>query len=158
MLAINDKWSFDTVAGGDSGGRGALFPLLLTDVFYPYFSSLTLSFTVPYILFSVKATMPLFAVLSARIVLKERQSRRVYLSLIPIITGVTIATFTEMSFDLNGLLSALLSTGVYAVLNVFVKKVLCFVSFLSRACWKLRMRNAVFNFWFVNCPELLKVD
>ncbi|VDK29992.1 unnamed protein product [Gongylonema pulchrum] len=66
---------------------------------------------------TVKATMPLFAVISARIVLNERQSKRVYLSLIPIITGVTIATFTEISFNVNGLLSALLSTGIYAVLN-----------------------------------------
>lgn len=67
--------------------------------------------------------MPLFAVFSARVVLKERQSKHVYLSLIPIVIGVAIATFTELSFDLGGLLSALLSTGIYSVLNVFVKKV-----------------------------------
>uniref|UniRef100_A0A0R3RWC7 TPT domain-containing protein n=1 Tax=Elaeophora elaphi TaxID=1147741 RepID=A0A0R3RWC7_9BILA len=73
---------------------------------------------------TVKATMPLFAVFSARIVLKERQTKRIYLSLVPIIIGVAIATVTELSFDLGGLLSALLSTGIYSVLNVFVKKVL----------------------------------
>uniref|UniRef100_A0A915Q005 Sugar phosphate transporter domain-containing protein n=1 Tax=Setaria digitata TaxID=48799 RepID=A0A915Q005_9BILA len=73
---------------------------------------------------TVKATMPLFAVFSARIILKERQSKYVYLSLIPIIIGVSVATFTELSFDLGGLLNALLSTCIYSILNVFVKKVL----------------------------------
>lgn len=69
--------------------------------------------------------MPLFAVFSARIVLKERQSTRVYLSLIPIMAGVIIATLTEISFDVYGLIGALISTFVYSILNVFVKKVSC---------------------------------
>lgn len=67
--------------------------------------------------------MPLFVVFFARITLKERQTTHVYLSLIPIIMGVAIATLTELSFNFGGLLCALLSTGIYSVLNVFIKKV-----------------------------------
>uniref|UniRef100_A0A1I7Z7T6 TPT domain-containing protein n=1 Tax=Steinernema glaseri TaxID=37863 RepID=A0A1I7Z7T6_9BILA len=73
---------------------------------------------------TIKATMPLFAVLMARVLLGEKQRARVYLSLLPIVLGVTIASVTEVSFNLAGLLSSLLSTFVYSGLNVVVKKIL----------------------------------
>lgn len=73
---------------------------------------------------TIKATMPLFAILFARLILKERQTKRVYLSLAPIVLGVGIASVTELSFNLLGLFFALTSTATYAVLNVGVKRVL----------------------------------
>ncbi|KAK0393613.1 hypothetical protein QR680_000309 [Steinernema hermaphroditum] len=73
---------------------------------------------------TIKATMPLFAVLMARVLLGEKQRPRVYLSLLPIVLGVTIASVTEVSFNLAGLLSSLFSTFVYSGLNVVVKKIL----------------------------------
>lgn len=83
----------------------------------------------------VKATMPLFAVICARVVLHERQTSLVYFSLLPIMAGVLIASLTELSFNMAGLISALLSTSTYALLNVFVKRVRsfrCLFHFTSR--------------------------
>ena len=76
-----------------------------------------------YFLF-IQATMPFFTVIMSRVLLGDKYSWRVYLSLLPIIVGVGIATVTEVSFDLTGLGSALLATGGFSVMNIFSKKVL----------------------------------
>ncbi|VDM80797.1 unnamed protein product [Strongylus vulgaris] len=68
--------------------------------------------------------MPLFAVFLSRFVLKESHSYKVYLSLLPIVAGVIIASATELSFSMIGMFSALFSTCTYSFLNILVKKLL----------------------------------
>lgn len=68
--------------------------------------------------------MPLFTITLTRLLLGTHHSTLTYLSLIPIITGVSIASITEMNFNLIGLTTALLSTLAFSLQNIYSKQVL----------------------------------
>ncbi|CAD5215133.1 unnamed protein product [Bursaphelenchus xylophilus] len=101
---------------------------------------------------TVKATMPVFTVVISRYILSEVQSKRVYLSLLPIICGVFVASVTELQFNSMGLFSSLFSTAVFACLNVLAKKVFEETNMHPLNLLSLNSQLAglmLFPFWFL---------
>ena len=72
---------------------------------------------------TVKASMPIFTVVITRVVLGTKHATLTYLSLLPIVGGVAVATLSEVSFDLMGLCTALAATCGFAVITIFSKQV-----------------------------------
>uniref|UniRef100_A0A0K0EL79 Sidoreflexin n=1 Tax=Strongyloides stercoralis TaxID=6248 RepID=A0A0K0EL79_STRER len=102
---------------------------------------------------TVKCTMPIFTVIIARIFLNEKQSKKIYLSLFPIIAGVVLCTFTEINFDELGLIASLTSTSLYSFMNVLAKKILEDTSVNPLQLLSLNSKMAFclcFPLWFYN--------
>ncbi len=66
--------------------------------------------------------MIFFSLILHRVLTGDRHSLKVYASLIPIVGGVAIATLTEVSFDIIGLMAALMATAGFSLMNIFSKK------------------------------------
>ena len=73
---------------------------------------------------TIKASAPMFTVLFARMILGEKTSNEVTLSLIPVMLGLIVCSATEWSFDFIGFAAAITNNCIDCVQNVFSKKLL----------------------------------
>jgi len=83
---------------------------------------------------AIKGTSPIFIVFLSRIFLNESYPIDTYLSLIPIMIGVSLATYGELSFDSTGFITGFLST---------------FISVCQTIYSKFLFQNLLLDFWNV---------
>ena len=71
---------------------------------------------------TVKSSAPFFTVIFARMMLGERTSTMVNLSLLPVVGGLALCSVTEISFNYVGFFAAVANNCIDCVQNVFSKK------------------------------------
>lgn len=73
---------------------------------------------------TVKSSAPFFTVIFAAVILGQRTSWQVNLSLVPVMLGLALSSATELSFDTIGFMAAISNNVIDCVQNVFSKKLL----------------------------------
>lgn len=73
---------------------------------------------------TVKSSAPFFTVLFSWMLLRERTSLAVNLSLLPVVGGLALCSWSELSFNAVGFYAAVFNNCVDCVQNVFSKKLL----------------------------------
>mmetsp|Transcript_11631 Transcript_11631/g.34479 ORF Transcript_11631/g.34479 Transcript_11631/m.34479 type:complete len:417 (-) Transcript_11631:93-1343(-) len=73
---------------------------------------------------TIKSSAPFFTVLFSWVLLRERTSFAVNLSLVPVVGGLALCSATELSFNLIGFWAAVFNNCIDCVQNVFSKKLL----------------------------------
>ncbi|KAK3024279.1 hypothetical protein RJ639_043141 [Escallonia herrerae] len=70
----------------------------------------------------IKSGEPAFSVLVSRFILGETFPAAVYLSLVPIIGGCSLAALTELNFNMIGFMGAMISNLAFVFRNIFSKR------------------------------------
>ena len=73
---------------------------------------------------TVKSSVPFFTVILERLILGSQQQTEIYFSVLPIVGGVSLASWSEQSFELTGFLAALIGSVVTAWLALLTAKLL----------------------------------
>lgn len=98
------------------------FPFALFRLFGHVSAAVSVSLVTVSYAHTVKALGPLFSMVLSRVILGSTFSRQTYVSLIPLISGIMLATATEINFSLMGTLAALFSVFVLSLQSIFSKK------------------------------------
>lgn len=132
-----------------------IFPLGLGHVFAHLLTQISLGNVPVSFTHTIKATSPIFSVILAHIFLKERFSKQVLLSLIPIILGVSLSTLSEVNFNAIGFFTAFGSCIIFACQNIYSKKLFADASVDHL---NLVMYTAFFAFFLMLPPTVMYDD
>jgi len=134
-------------------------PLSMFQICGHLLNSFSLSLVSVNFLQTIKALSPLFIIGIYSIFFKEKYSKKTYISLIPLIFGVMLVCFNKTSFNTIGFFCAFFSCFIFALQNVFTKKVLS--NYKSKA-EKLDKFNVLFYFslqaFILLTPLWIKID
>lgn len=125
--------------GGDDAGSLAsglslrdlllrVVPLSLTQVAAHFLTSFSMSLVPLSYTHTVKAMGPLFTVVVSTLFLSKTYSRKVWVSLLFILMGVSLASATELVFDVYGLLAAVSAALIGVVQSLYSKFMLSSMS------------------------------
>ena len=101
-----------------------VLPLAAVHTLGNVFTNLSLSAVAVSFTHTIKAMEPLFSVLLSAIFLGVPPTLLTVLSLLPIVGGVALASFTEASFSMWGFMTAMLSNLTFQSRNVLSKKLM----------------------------------
>nr|CAB3456740.1 unnamed protein product [Digitaria exilis] len=102
----------------------AILPLAIVHTMGNLFTNMSLGKVAVSFTHTIKAMEPFFSVLLSAIFLGELPTPWVVLSLLPIVGGVALASFTEASFNWAGFWSAMASNVTFQSRNVLSKKLM----------------------------------
>lgn len=67
---------------------------------------------------AISATTPAFVAVLALVMMRQRETRGVYLALIPVMAGLVVATGAEPSFNVLGFAATIIATSLRALKTV----------------------------------------
>ncbi|KAL5548281.1 hypothetical protein UlMin_003512 [Ulmus minor] len=100
----------------------ALFPVAIAHTIGHVAATVSMSKVAVSFTHIIKSGEPAFTVLVSRFLLGETFPTSVYLSLLPIIGGCSLAALTELNFNMIGFMGAMISNLAFVFRNIFSKK------------------------------------
>jgi solute carrier family 35 protein E1 len=96
-------------------------PLSIGNILAHVLSQISIAFVPVSFTHTVKASSPIFTIALSWYFFQESFSTNVITSVIPIVMGVCLSSFTELNYNFIGFATAILSTAIFSAQNIYSK-------------------------------------